>query len=37
MCFESLMDSLHQNAVKSQALVLRVEKQQIWDLISSAL
>lgn len=37
MSIESLMDSLTQNAVKSQALDLRVEKQQTWDLISSAL
>lgn len=37
MSIESLMDSLHQNAVKSQVLDLSVEKQQTWDLISSAL
>lgn len=37
MCIESLMDSLNQNAVKSQALDPSVEKQQTWDLISSAL
>lgn len=37
MSIKSLRDLLNQNAVKSQALDLRIEKQQIWDLISSAL